>query len=81
MDYKDTLSLPTTDFAMRGNLPTSEPKRYAKWKEARFYEQMLSKRQNAKESFYIHDGPPYANGNLHICLLYTSDAADDCWMV
>ena len=66
MDYKDTLSLPTTDFAMRGNLPASEPKRYAKWKEARFYEQMLSKRQNAKESFYIHDGPPYANGNLHI---------------
>ncbi|CBG40695.1 isoleucine--tRNA ligase [Helicobacter mustelae] len=66
MDYKDTLSLPTTNFAMRGNLPSQEPKRYAKWKEQKAYQKMLNHRKNAKNSFFIHDGPPYANGNLHI---------------
>lgn len=66
MDYKETLSLPQTDFAMRGNLPNLEPKRYAKWKEEEVYQQMLNNRKNAKKSFFIHDGPPYANGHLHI---------------
>ncbi|MCE3040038.1 isoleucine--tRNA ligase [Helicobacter anatolicus] len=66
MDYKDTLSLPQTDFAMRGNLPNLEPKRYQKWKEQEVYEQMQTLRKDAKQSFFIHDGPPYANGHLHI---------------
>ena len=66
MDYKDTLCLPHTDFAMRGNLPQNEPKRYAKWKEKKVYQKIKTKNKNAKKSFYLHDGPPYANGHLHI---------------
>lgn len=66
MDYKDTLLLPVTDFAMRGNLPQNEPARYAKWDKNRVYDKMKKARQNASASFNIHDGPPYANGHLHI---------------
>lgn len=67
MDYKDTLFLPQTDFSMRGNLPENEPKRLESWyNERKIYEKMKSKRKNAKASFALHDGPPYANGHLHI---------------
>lgn len=66
MDYKETLSLPSTNFAMRGNLPNLEPKRYAEWKSKDVYQQMLKNRQTSQKSFFIHDGPPYANGHLHI---------------
>jgi isoleucyl-tRNA synthetase len=65
MDYKDTLLLPKTDFPMRGNLPANEPVRYKKWFESGAYEQMKAKRVG-RESFTLHDGPPYANGDLHI---------------
>ncbi len=67
MNYKDTLLLPNTTFPMRGNLPQNEPKRYSEWFEKRdVYTKMLEKRRDAKESFTLHDGPPYANGNIHI---------------
>lgn len=67
MDYKDTLFLPMTDFAMRGNLPQNEPKRFKAWyNERKVYEKMKAKRQSASVSFNLHDGPPYANGHLHI---------------
>ncbi|MBR8465531.1 isoleucine--tRNA ligase [Campylobacter sp. faydin G-140] len=67
MDYKDTLLLPTTEFPMRGNLPENETKRLNSWhNERKIYEKMKRNRQNAKVSFNIHDGPPYANGHLHI---------------
>lgn len=69
MDYKDTLILPKTDFPMRANLPASEPLRYEKWKKNKVYEKMKSNRANAfdkGELFSFHDGPPYANGHLHI---------------
>ena len=65
MDYKDTLLLPTTDFAMRGNLINNEPKRYATWDEAKVYEKMKTNRKDAPK-FTLHDGPPYANGHIHI---------------
>ena len=65
MDYKDTLLLPTTKFAMRGNLINNEPKRYASWDKAKVYEKMKTNRKDA-ESFTLHDGPPYANGHIHI---------------
>ncbi len=65
MDYKDTLLLPKTDFPMRGNLPENEPKRYKKWFDENVYEQMKNKREGA-EMFTLHDGPPYANGDIHI---------------
>jgi len=67
MDYKDTLFLPTTDFAMRGALPQNEPARFKAWYEQRkIYEKMKARRKGASVSFNIHDGPPYANGHLHI---------------
>ena len=66
MDYKDTLLLPDTSFPMRGNLPQNEPPTYNQWKNNTAYELMKSHRRNVKQSFNIHDGPPYANGNIHI---------------
>ncbi len=67
MDYKDSLLLPKTTFAMRGNLPQNEPKRYKVWFEEKdVYEKMKKNRQSAKKSFNLHDGPPYANGHIHI---------------
>ncbi len=65
MDFKDTLLLPKTDFPMRGNLPNNEPKKYNAWFDADIYEQMKTKRADA-EMFTLHDGPPYANGDIHI---------------
>ncbi len=65
MDYKDTLLLPTTSFAMRGNLINNEPKRYAAWDEKKIYEKMKKNRKDAPK-FTLHDGPPYANGHIHI---------------
>jgi len=65
MDYKETLLLPTTNFAMRGNLINNEPARYKAWDEEKIYEKMKENRKDA-ESFTLHDGPPYANGNIHI---------------
>ncbi|MDX2167518.1 MAG: isoleucine--tRNA ligase [Deltaproteobacteria bacterium] len=65
MDYKHTLNLPKTDFPMRGNLPTREPEILARWRGERLYEQLLA--QNAGgERYLLHDGPPYANGNVHL---------------
>jgi isoleucyl-tRNA synthetase len=66
MDYKDSILLPKTEFPMRGNLPQNEPKRYKAWTEADVYSQMKDNRKDAKEDFTLHDGPPYANGHIHI---------------
>lgn len=65
MDYKETIFLPKTTFPMRGNLPQNEPKRYKSWFERDLYTQMKSNRQD-RELFTLHDGPPYANGHIHI---------------
>jgi len=65
MDYKETLLLPTTSFAMRGNLINNEPKRYKAWEEKKVYSKMKANRKDAP-SFTLHDGPPYANGHIHI---------------
>ncbi len=65
MDYKDTLLLPKTDFQMRGNLAQNEPKRYKKWYDNDVYSKMKELRSDC-ESFTLHDGPPYANGHIHI---------------
>ena len=63
--YKDTMILPQTDFPMRANLPENEPKRLKKWEEERIYDQVLEKNRDGKP-FVLHDGPPYANGPIHI---------------
>ncbi len=65
VEYKDTLLLPKTPFPMRGNLPQNEPKQYKLWDEQKIYDKMKVNRKD-KESFTLHDGPPYANGNIHI---------------
>ena len=59
------MNLPQTDFPMRGNLPQSEPKRLAKWEQEHIYERVLEKNKDGKP-FVLHDGPPYANGPIHI---------------
>ncbi|GGL44643.1 isoleucine--tRNA ligase [Sporolactobacillus putidus] len=65
MDYKKTLLMPKTAFKMRGNLPNNEPVMQQKWDDDHVYEQSL-KRNEGKPKFILHDGPPYANGNIHI---------------
>ena len=65
MNYKDTLHLPKTDFEMRGNLNKKEPGIQERWDEQRIYHKMLDTRLEAP-LFSLHDGPPYANGNIHI---------------
>lgn len=65
MDYGKTLHLPKTDFPMRGNLPKREPDFLQFWQEHHIYEKRLKKRDGSPK-FILHDGPPYANGKLHI---------------
>lgn len=64
-NYKDTMILPETDFQMRGNLPENEPKRLKKWEDEDIYNQVLEKNKDGRP-FILHDGPPYANGPIHI---------------
>ncbi|MFQ5344869.1 MAG: isoleucine--tRNA ligase [Mariprofundus sp.] len=64
-DYRPTVFLPKTDFPMRGNLPNNEPKRLAQWENSNLYAQIREARKDAPK-FILHDGPPYANGSIHI---------------
>ena len=64
VDYKDTLTLPNTDFPMRAGLPLREPNWLEHWKKLNIYQTLRTKPDRKK--FILHDGPPYANGNLHI---------------
>ena len=65
MDYKDTLLMPQTDFQMKGNLPVNEKLQREKWEEMDLYS-LIRNKNNGKKVFVLHDGPPYANGNIHI---------------
>ncbi|WP_456435758.1 isoleucine--tRNA ligase [Thermovibrio ammonificans] len=64
-DYKETLNLPKTAFPMRGNLPKKEPEILKEWEKLNLYRKLLDKHQ-CDEKFVLHDGPPYANGHIHI---------------
>ncbi len=64
-DYRDTVFLPKTDFPMKAGLPAKEPIILAKWQEQRLYEKLRESRRG-REKFILHDGPPYANGDMHI---------------
>ncbi len=64
-DYKDTLFLPATDFPMRAGLPQKEPELLKRWKELGLY-QRLREDAKGRKPFILHDGPPYANGHIHI---------------
>ncbi|MDD8048550.1 MAG: isoleucine--tRNA ligase [Thomasclavelia sp.] len=65
MNYKDTLLMPTTDFEMRGKLPTKEPGFVTRWQESNMYEKVIAQNEG-HDDFVFHDGPPYANGNMHM---------------
>jgi len=65
MDYKDTLNLPRTEFPMKADLVLREPQRLKKWQTANLYQQIQKQRAGATR-FVRHDGPPFANGDVHI---------------
>ena len=62
---KDTLQLPKTAFSMKASLPTKEPEILKKWEKNKIFEK-LRKNSKGKEKFVLHDGPPYANGHIHM---------------
>ena len=64
-DYRDTVFLPQTAFPMRGDLPKKEPAILARWEKMDLWAQLRAA-SAGREKFILHDGPPYANGNLHI---------------
>lgn len=64
-DYNKTINLPVTDFPMRGNLPKREPETLERWENERLYYKMVAKNEG-KPSYVLHDGPPYANGEIHL---------------
>ena len=64
-DYKKTLNLPQTTFAMKANLPQNEPKRLEHWRGMNLY-QLIREKSAGRPKFVLHDGPPYANGKIHI---------------
>ncbi len=64
-DYRDTVFLPKTDFPMRGGLPQLEPKLLDRWKKLGLHDRLRAQAKG-REKFILHDGPPYANGNIHI---------------
>ena len=65
MDYKNTLNLPVTDFPMKANLAVKEPQQLKAWEEMCLYHK-LRKASEGRQKFVLHDGPPYANGHIHI---------------
>src|SRR5678815_2726179 len=65
MDYKNTLNLPRTDFPMKADLVQREPERLKKWEASGLYQRIQAQRAGAKK-FVLHDGPPFANGDVHI---------------
>src|SRR3954462_11437137 len=64
-NYKDTLNLPRTDFPMKANLSTREPDMLKKWEETGLY-QRIQQARTGREKFVMHDGPPFANGDVHM---------------
>lgn len=75
MDYKSTLNLPKTDFSMKANLPKEEPKLLEFWHKMELDKKLLEKYRE-REKFILHDGPPYANGNIHIGTAYNKILKD-----
>ncbi|HBF29884.1 class I tRNA ligase family protein, partial [Rhizobium sp.] len=64
-DYSATLALPQTEFPMRAGLPQKEPEIVARWQQMGLYKKLRASAAG-REKFVLHDGPPYANGNIHI---------------
>ena len=68
MDYKDTLNLPRTAFPMKANLVKREPEILERWEREGLYQRILEESKD-REPYILHDGPPYANGHIHILSL------------
>ena len=64
-DYTKSVNLPTTEFPMRANLPQREPETLAYWESIDLYNKLME-RNKGKKPFVLHDGPPYANGDIHM---------------
>ena len=64
-EWKDTVNLPRTSFPMKASLPSTEPETLARWAAMDLYRKIRARRHGAPK-FVLHDGPPYANGNIHI---------------
>ena len=65
MDYKDTLNLPKTGFPMKANLAQKEPETLEKWEQIDIYKK-IRQASKGKQKYILHDGPPYANGDIHL---------------
>ena len=74
--YKDTLNLPRTKFSMKADLPRREPDTLKGWKD--IYARITDKRKTSKKAFILHDGPPYANGNIHMGHVLNKILKDIC---
>ena len=78
VNYKDTLNLPKTDFSMKANLPQREPEILKKWDSSGVYEKIIEKRKTSGKKFVLHDGPPYANGHIHMGHVLNKILKDIC---
>ncbi|NQT32425.1 MAG: isoleucine--tRNA ligase [Candidatus Omnitrophica bacterium] len=78
VEYKSTLNLPKTSFSMKANLPQREPDILKKWEELDIYKRIMEKYENAEKSFILHDGPPYANGHIHVGHVLNKTLKDIC---
>ena len=77
-NYGETLNLPKTDFPMRGNLPEREPFFLERMENMHVYEKALEKNKESGKNFILHDGPPYANGNIHLGHAFNKVLKDIC---
>ena len=73
LDLKSTLNLPKTDFPMKANLPQREPQRLEKWEAMRIYDR-IREAHKGEPIYVLHDGPPYANGPIHLGTATEQDA-------
>ncbi len=77
-NYKDTLNLPRTSFSMKAELPKREPEMLKKWEESDIYGTIVRKRKGSDRKFILHDGPPYANGHIHMGHVLNKILKDIC---
>ena len=78
-DYRETLFLPKTDFPMRAGLPKKEPEMLAQWEEIDLYN-TLRKNSADKPAYVLHDGPPYANGHIHMGTAMNKILKESWWL-
>ncbi|MBD3296702.1 MAG: class I tRNA ligase family protein, partial [Candidatus Omnitrophica bacterium] len=78
VNYKKTLNLPKTKFSMKANLPQREPETLKKWEKERIYDRVLESRKGSGKTFILHDGPPYANGHIHMGHVLNKILKDIC---